>query len=284
MPPRAKSSNAEPVSGSNPHLKIHIEVCIDSLDSALAADAAGADRVELCANLLEGGVTPSSGLIAEVRRNASMKLHVMIRPRGGDFCYNPGEFRIMERDIAVVKDLGADAVVFGILEPGGVIDAARMGRLIELAQPMKVTCHRAIDMSCDLRKSLETLIALGVDYILTSGGQQTALEGRAAIARLVRTAGNRIAVIAGSGIDERNARRIIAHTGVSQIHVGLSDASPSPMEHRNPKISMGRIRGREYSRFITSQSRLEALISVARGSVCQTRRQKSGFDPGAGVM
>lgn len=252
--------------------KIHVEVCIDSLESALAAESAGADRVELCANLLEGGTTPSAGLIAEVRRSISMKLHVMIRPRGGDFCYDAGEFRIIERDIAVAKDLGADAVVLGILTPEGLIDESRMRTLIELARPMKVTCHRAIDMSRDLRKSLETLIALGVDYVLTSGGEQTAPEGSAQIARLVRAARGRIAVVAGSGINERNVRRLIAETGVSEIHVGLSDAVPGPMKYRTCKISMGKAKGREYARFGTSQARLEALIAAVAASASSSSR------------
>lgn len=242
--------------------KIHVEVCIDSLDSALAAESAGADRVELCANLLEGGTTPSAGQIAEIRRSVSLKLHVMIRPRGGDFCYTPGEFRIMERDIVAAKDLGADAVVIGILDPRGALDENRMRTLVELARPMKVTCHRAIDMSRDLRKSLEVLTALGVDYVLTSGGEQTAPKGSAQIARLVRAARGRIAVMAGSGIDEKNVRRVIAATGVREIHVGLSDAIPSPMKYRNRKISMGKAKGREYARFGTSQARLEALIAA----------------------
>lgn len=262
MPPRVRPSPISVVPVANLGRKIRVEVCIDSLHSAFAAQAAGADRVELCANLLEGGTTPSAGLIAEVRCNVSMKLHVMIRPRGGDFCYSAGEFRIMERDIAVAKNLGADAVVIGILDPAGLIDGVAMAKLIELACPMKVTCHRAIDMSRDLRKSLETLIGLGVDYVLTSGGRQTAPEGSAEIARLVRAAKGSIAVIAGSGIDERNVRRVIADTGVTEIHVGLSDAIPSPMKYRNPKISMGKIKGREYSRFSTSQARLEALIAA----------------------
>lgn len=262
--PRAKSSRIETATAeTNPNRNIHVEVCIDSLDSALASQAAGAERVELCANLLEGGTTPSSGLIAEVRRNISLKLHVMIRPRGGDFCYSDAEFRIMERDIAAAKDLAADAAVFGILDPDATIDAPRMEKLIALARPMKVTCHRAIDMSRDLRQSLETLIGLGVDYVLTSGGEQTAPEGSAAIARLIRAARGRIGVIAGSGIHERNVRRLIAETGVTEIHVGLSDPFPSPMKYRNRKISMGKAKGREYALFGTSQSRLEQLIAAA---------------------
>ncbi|MGH9735317.1 MAG: copper homeostasis protein CutC [Candidatus Acidiferrales bacterium] len=261
MPPRAKSTRIEPASVANAGRKVQVEVCIDSLDSALAAQAAGADRVELCSNLLEGGTTPSAGLIIEIRRRLSMKLHVMIRPRGGDFCYTEDEFRIMELEIAAAKGFAADGVVWGILNEKGLIDELRMRTLIEQARPMKVTCHRAIDMSRDLSKSLETLIDLGVDYVLTSGGRQTAREGSAAIARLVRAAKGRISVMAGCGINERNVRRVIAETGVTEIHVGLSDEVSSPMKYRNSKISMGKVKGREYARFATSQARLEALIA-----------------------
>lgn len=262
MPPRAKSARIESAPAANAGRTIQVEVCVDSLDSALAAQTAGAHRVELCVNLLEGGTTPSAGLIIQIRRKLFIKLHVMIRPRGGDFCYSDDEFQIMELEIAAAKGFGADGVVLGILNEQGRIDEPRMRTLIEQARPMKVTCHRAIDMSRDLRKSLETLINLGADYVLTSGGRQTALEGSAGIARLVRAAKGRIAVMAGSGINERNVRRVIAETGVNEIHVGLCDEIPSPMKYRNAKISMGKVKGREYARFATSQARLEALIAA----------------------
>lgn len=244
--------------------KFAVEVCVDSVDSAMAAQAAGADRIELCGNLLEGGTTPSAGLIALVRRNLSIKLHVMIRPRGGDFCYNAGELRVMENDITMAKQLGADGLVFGILDQDGVIDTAKTGNLLELARPLKVTCHRAIDMSRGLRKSLEALIALGVDYVLTSGGEQTAIEGSAAIGRLVRAAGHRISVMAGGGIHERNVRELIAKTRVKQIHVGLSERSPGPMKYRNEKISMGTVKGLEYDRFGASEERLKRLVAACK--------------------
>jgi copper homeostasis protein len=244
--------------------KITVEVCVDSAASAMAAQAAGADRVELCGNLLEGGTTPSAGLIALVRRNLSIKLHVMIRPRGGDFCYDADELRIMENDIVMAKQFGVDGVVFGILDREGRIDSPKMRSLLESARPLKVTCHRAIDMSRDLHKSLDALIDLSVDYVLTSGGEQTAIEGSAAIGRLVRAAGDRISVMAGSGVNERNARKLIAETGATQIHVGLSERIPGPMKYCNAKISMGTAKGREYDRFGASQERLEKLLAACK--------------------
>lgn len=244
--------------------KISVEVCVDSVDTAMAAQAAGADRVELCANLLEGGTTPSAGVIALARRKIEIKLHVMIRPRGGDFCYEADEVRVMENDITMAKQLGADGVVFGILDPDGSIDATRMRGLLELARPLKITCHRAIDMSRDLRKSLDALINLGVDYVLTSGGKQTALEGSASIKGLVRAAGDRISIMAGGGVNERNVRDVISKTGIKQIHVGMSDRTPGPMKYRNERISMGTAKGREYDRFGASKERLAKLVAACK--------------------
>jgi copper homeostasis protein len=243
---------------------ITFEVCVDSVDSAVTSQSAGADRIELCAGLLEGGTTPSSGLIAEVRQNVSIKLHVMIRPRPGDFCYESDEIRVMERDISVAKDLGADGVVLGILDPRGNVNARVTAGLTALARPMKVTFHRAIDMSRDPRKSLQALIDLGVDYVLTSGARQTAIEGAPGIVRLVSAARDRIGIIAASGIRAGNVRRLIAKTSVRAIHVGLRDAFPSPMKYRNRKISMGGAKGREYTRFAVREDRLRKLIDTAR--------------------
>lgn len=240
-----------------------VEVCVDSLESALAAERGGAHRLELCCDLLEGGLTPSAGLISIVRQGISIKLHVMIRPRGGDFCYTDDEFRIMQQDVATAKQLGADGVVFGILDVDGDVDAKWTGQLIELARPLSVTYHRAFDMSCDLLGSLETLMNLGVDRLLTSGGEQTAMEGKGTIKRLVSAAKGRIIVMAGSGIHEENVRRLIEETGVGEIHVGLNGPVSSPMRYRNEKISMGMVKGREYQRYGVSQERVEKLVAAA---------------------
>ena len=240
-----------------------IEVCVDSVESARAAQLGGANRVELCSNLLEGGVTPSTGLIVTVRQKISIGLHVMIRPRGGDFFYTADEFAVMRQDIAEAKRLGADGVVFGILDEDGNVDAKATAHLVDLAQPLKVTFHRAIDMSRDPLASLETLKTLGVSHVLTSGREQTAIEGKEAIARLVRVSEGKIAVMAGSGILEQNVRQLIEATGVREIHVSLSGCEPSPIRYRNERVSMGIVKGREYSRFGVLQERVEKLLEEA---------------------
>ena len=228
--------------------KILIEVCVDSVASACAAERGGAGRIELCGGLLEGGVTPSAGLIELVRESVTIGLHVMIRPRGGDFCYDDAESEIMRRDIVNAKQLGADGVVFGILDIDGRVDVERTRRLIELARPLGVTFHRAFDMSADLFRALEDVCAAGADRILTSGGEQTSVVGREMITRLVAVANGRITIMPGSGINERNAAGLIQETGVREIHVGLRSAVPSPMRHQNRQVTMGAAKGGEYVR------------------------------------
>ncbi len=229
--------------------QISIEVCVDSVASAIASERGGARRVELCSNLLEGGVTPSAGIIELVRANTSLELHVMIRPRGGDFCYSAEEFDTMRRDVIVAKQLGADGVVVGILDSLGNVDTERIRELVELGRPLNVTFHRAFDMSADLLRALEDLCETGVGRILTSGGEQSASQAVDMIGRLVKAARGGIVIMAGGGIDDDNAVGIIEKTGVREIHVGLGSPVASSMLHRNLRISMGTVPGREYQRF-----------------------------------
>lgn len=251
--------SAKPVSGFPSHVRLRtgtmndpvlIEVCVDSVASAMAAERGGAGRIEVCSGLIEGGVTPGSGLIEAVRARVSIAVHVMIRPRGGDFCYDADEFRIMRRDIENAKGMGVDGVVFGLLDPQGNVDVARTQELVEWARPLKVTFHRAFDMTADLFRALEDVCAAGADRILTSGGEQTCWQGVKTVARLVLAAGDRIVVMAGSGIKPGNVRRILEQTGAREIHVGLRSRVPSPMVHRNSRVSMGTIEGREYERSV----------------------------------
>jgi len=238
-----------------------LEVVVDSVESALAAQAGGAQRVELCADLLEGGITPSAGMIAAVRRAVSIGMMVMIRPRGGDFCYSQAEFAVMQHDIGVAKALGADGVVFGILTPHGDLDVERMAALIALAQPLSVTCHRAFDMARDPHAALEALIALGVPRVLTSGGESSALEGLDLIARLIAQAQRRIVVMPGGGITERNIGRIMAATSATEIHASGRVTVEGPMIYRNTRAFMGgALRPAEFTRTVVSAERIRAML------------------------
>jgi copper homeostasis protein len=240
-----------------------VEVCVDSIVSALAAERGGAQRVELCGSLIEGGITPSSGLIEKVRERVSVALHVMIRPRGGDFCYDAEEFEIMQRDIATAKRLGADGVVFGLLHPDGSVDEVRTGQLVEMARPLEVTFHRAFDMTADLMCALEDICETGADRILTSGGEQTSQLGVETIAHLVQVARKRVGIMAGSGINVGNVRGLIEQTGVKEIHVGLRSSVSSPMTYRNPRVSMGTAQDREYQRFVVLEENVRQLCRAA---------------------
>ena len=244
-----------------------LEVCVDSIESALAAERGGAHRIELCSSLMEGGVTPSAGLISSIRRKLSIDVHVMIRPRGGDFSYSAEEFETMEQDVLTAKQLGANAVVFGILTNDGDVDVSRTRHLVQTARPLKTTFHRAFDMSRDLSKSLADVIEAGADRVLTSGGEQSVEDGIPRIAKLVQAAGQRVAVMVGSGITESNVHRIIRETGVREIHASLRASVPSPMRYRNDKISMGSVKGREYDRLIVIEDSVRRLLETANDRV-----------------
>src|ERR1700689_391647 len=241
------------MAGSTP--RILIEVCVDSVASARAAERGGAARLELCGSLVEGGITPSAGLIETTRDAVSTALHVMIRPRGGDFCYEADEFEIMRRDTALAQRLGANGIVFGILDVHGNVDVDRTRHLVDEARPLSVTFHRAFDMTADLFRALDDLCTAGVDRVLTSGGESTCLQGQGTIAQLVRQANRgraqgRIVIMPGSGIKPANARRLVDSPGVREGHVALLSPLPSPMLHRNPRVSMGSVEGREYERSV----------------------------------
>ena len=253
-------------------LRVLVEVCVDSVASAMAAEAGGAARLELCASLVEGGITPSAGFIEMTRASVSTALHVMIRPRGGDFCYDADEFEIMRRDIALAKRLGANGVVFGILDVHGNVDVARTRQLVDEARPLTVTFHRAFDMTADLLRALDDICVAGFDRVLTSGGESTCLEGRETIARLVQRANmkeaqGRIVIMSGGGIKPGNARNLVDSTGVTEIHVGLRSSLPSPMLHRNPRVSVGSLEGREYERCGVLEAQVRKLCEALANPV-----------------
>ncbi|WP_165252071.1 copper homeostasis protein CutC [Paludisphaera soli] len=197
-----------------------VEICAGDLRSALAAGQGGADRVELCDRLEVGGTTPGAGTIAEACRRLTIPVHVLIRVRAGDFTPDESELAAMRDDVDVARRLGASGVVFGVLHRDGTIDRDATASLVELARPMTVTFHKAFDQTPDLDESLETLIDLGVDRVLTSGGRPSAEEGVEALARLVSRAGDRIAVLIAGRLSVANLPEIVRRTGAREVHLG----------------------------------------------------------------
>lgn len=240
---------------------ITVEICVDTVESAIAAQIGGADRVELCDNLMEGGTTPSLGAIEVARELLNIKLHVIIRPRGGDFLYSKTEFEIMKRDIETAKRLRVDGVVIGILDADGNIDLERTQEISALARPMSVTFHRAFDVCADPFKAIDELAAIGVDRILTSGQEATAIEGLDLLAKLARHAGDRITIIACGNLNERNLKKVVDTSGVREVHFTAFGEIQSDMLHRNDRVFMGgTLRPPEYSRSVTDSRKVSAAI------------------------
>lgn len=212
-----------------------LEIAAGSLASAQAAQEGAADRVELCGSLAEGGVTPSYGVLATTRDRVRLPLYVLIRPRGGDFLYNDAEFDSMRRDVETCVRLGCDGVVIGALDADGAIDP-RCHELAAAAAQLGVTFHRAFDASVDLQRSLEDVVALGCERILTSGGRTNAVLGADVIAGLVRLAAGRITIMAGAGIRAGNLADIARRTGAREFHGSARAVHRSPMRYRNPAL------------------------------------------------
>lgn len=245
----------------------NIEICLMGIESALAAQAGGADRIELCDNLAQGGTTPSLGLMTEVRRRLHIAVHVIIRPRGGDFCYSDAEFAVMRHDVLAAKAVGVDGVVLGILRPDGTIDKSRCRGLIELARPLSITFHRAFDMTPDPFAALDDLLELGVDRLLTSGQAGTAVQGQTLIRDLQQRAGERLTIMAGGGINAQNAPELLAATGIHELHAGSSctELVPSQMTFQNPNLVLGNdAAASEYAVPQITARRVRELVSAVR--------------------
>jgi copper homeostasis protein len=241
------------------------EVVVYNMESALKAQEGGADRIELCDNPGEGGTTPSFGVIENVRQNVSMDVYVMIRPRGGDFFYSNYEFHAMKRDIYQCQRLSVDGIVFGILNADGTIDKKRCKELIDKAKPLKVTCHRAFDMTRDPFEALEDCIEVGFDRILTSGQKLTAIEGVDLISELIKRAKGRIAIMPGSGLNENTVEEIIKKSGAREIHFSATSFRESGMTFRNQHISgMGSDEGSEFKLRTVDPERVRRIRGFAQ--------------------
>ena len=239
-----------------------VEICANGVESCLAAQEGGADRVELCAGIPEGGTTPSYGEIKVARRVlTTTRLHVIIRPRGGDFLYTDLEVERMAEDIAMCRQLGVDGVVFGCLNADGTFDLEKNRYLIECSRGMSVTCHRAFDRAVNPEQALEDVIALGFDRILTSGQQPKAEQGIDLLARLNRQADGRIILMAGSGVTEQNIRRIREATSLNEFHFSGRESFNSAMQYVNPNLYMGRPGANEAALDYTTARRVSDTIA-----------------------
>ncbi len=241
-----------------------VEIVVYNIESAMNAQKGGADRIELCDNPAEGGTTPSYGTIKQARQNLTLDVFVMIRPRGGDFAYSNDEYHAMKKDIEACKRLSVDGVVFGILKPDGTLDKDRCKKLVDYARPLKVTCHRAFDMAKDPFQTLEDCIEVGFDRILTAGQQAQALRGAALIGDLRKKANGRIAIMAGSGVNETTVQEIVRLSGVSEIHFSASSSRESVMTYHNEAIAgMGSDEGAEFRVRTVDADRVKVIRLLA---------------------
>lgn len=215
-----------------------VEAAVDTLQSALTAERAGAGRIELCASLSDGGTTPSAGMIAAVTERCRIPVFVLVRPRGGDFVYSDAEIGIMLRDIQLAKSLGAKGIVTGALDANARIDMEKTRELVHVAKGLPVTFHRAFDYAANLGGALDVLIDAKVSRVLTSGGANTALEGAPRISALVKQAAGRITIVAGGGVRESNVREVITLTGVTEVHARISAIVGGTMSRRPTKLKL----------------------------------------------
>ena len=246
-------------------MTVLVEACVDAIDAALEAARGGAGRLELCGELLQGGVTPSAGLIGAVRERVKIPLFVLIRPRTGDFLYSSDERDVMLRDIAMAKSLGADGVVIGALTTDGDVDVETTRALTDAARPMQVTFHRAFDFARDQGAAMDALLSVGVDRVLTSGGAASALEGAIALKALVHLAGDAMTVLAGGAITASNVTEVVRASGVREVHVRAAVRVDSAMAHRRTGVSLARPQAQsDYERVMTNAgeiSKVRAALS-----------------------
>jgi copper homeostasis protein len=240
-----------------------LEICTYSVEGSIAAQAGGAHRVELCDNLPEGGTTPSAATIALARKHLTIDLHIMIRPRGGDFYYSTIEFETMAKDIEVAKSLGANGVVLGILLPDGTVDIRRTQKLVALARPMSVTFHRSFDMTRDPISALEDIICCGADRILTSGQKNSAPDSVEILKELIDRAGERIVIMPGSGINDQTVLILVNATGAKEFHMSAKKKIDGSMKFRKSGISMAGIKDiDEYHRWVTDGEQVRKVAQI----------------------
>lgn len=241
-----------------------LEVCADSVQSAVAAQEGGADRIELCSGLVIGGISPSPAMFREVKQNTDIKVRVLLRPRFGDFCYDEYEFRTIRDEVEQFRDLGADGVVIGILNPDGRLNVEQMAELVKAAGGIGVTMHRAFDLCRDPFEALEQCVSLGIDTILTSGQKSSAWEGRELLSGLAERAAGRLDILAGAGIGPDVIEKLAVCTGVKAFHMSGKKVIDSRMEFRREGVPMGIPGFREFDIWQTDKGQIRSAAKVIR--------------------
>lgn len=242
--------------------KYTLECCVDSVESAMEAAEGGADRLELCSNLIIGGTTPTLSLFNAIRKKSALPIHVLIRPRFGDFHYTPEEFAIILEDVRQFRDAGAEGVVVGCLTPEGCLDLSKMEHLMKAAGPMSVTLHRAFDMCKDPMEALRQAIQLGIRIILTSGQAPTCLEGMTMLKNLLQAAEGRVIIQAGAGVNKNAVSVLLAETALRAYHMSGKKVLPSKMRYRNPAVSMGLPSMSEYEIWRTDKAEVQKVRTL----------------------
>ena len=242
--------------------KYILESCVDSVESALAAAKGGADRLELCANLIIGGTTPSPALFEEIRKVSPIRIHALIRPRFGDFCYTDYEFAMIRREVAMYREMGAEGVVIGILNPDGSLNMEQMEILMEEAGGMSVTLHRAFDVCRDPFEALDQAKKLGIHTILTSGQKNSASAGRDLLKELTERAGDAIDIMAGGGVNAQVIRELAPYTGAHVFHMSGKITLDSRMEYRREGVNMGLPSLSEFEIWRTKEENIRAAREV----------------------
>ena len=246
--------------------KIIFELCAESIQACLAARDGGADRIELCTALSEGGLTPSHGLTREAIRRSGLPVHVLLRPRTGDFLYTNDEFTLMCEDLRHARTLGASGFVLGILRADGTVDTQRIREIVELAAPLEVTFHRAFDYTASLEQALEDVIATGCRRVLTSGGERDVIAGADRLARLVELAAGRIEIAAGGGLRIKDAAVLARATRASHFHGSLRRSEVGGSQYERPWVREDADQFEGAPRFVVDDADVRAMIDSLRGS------------------
>ena len=239
-----------------------LEVCADSVQSAVAAQEGGADRIELCSGLVIGGLSPSPALFKQIRKYTDLKIRTLLRPRFGDFCYDDYEFQTLKEEVEMFRELGADGVVIGMLNPDGTLDMERMEVLVNAAGDIGITLHRAFDVCRDPYEALEQCASLGIDTILTSGQKSSAWEGRGLLAELAEQAAGRVEILAGAGLNPGVIEKLAGCTAVRAFHMSGKKVMDSRMEFRREGVPMGIPGFSEFEIWQTDREQVRRAVQV----------------------